>query len=139
MANRVGPGMHLPRLEHEGQRVVDLVRRELGRDRAFASSRRRAHGRSCRLCSEMPPGAKPLGLGVVLAMDQAHALVHDVAMEPGRAERISATSQRGGKITKSTLAVPAASLGEVSTVKIDGSGWSKLTVPIALKRARSYL
>ena len=51
----------------------------------------------------------------------------------------SATIQRGGKITKSTLAVPGVSEGEVSTVKIDGSGWSKLTVLIALKRARSYL
>ena len=34
----------------------------------------------------------------------------------------SATIQRGGKITKSQLAVPAISLGRVSTVKIDGSG-----------------
>ena len=34
----------------------------------------------------------------------------------------SATSQRGGKITKSTLAVPSSPLGAVSTVKIDGSG-----------------
>ena len=51
----------------------------------------------------------------------------------------SATIQRGGKITKSQFAVPGVSEGEVSTVKIDGSGWSKLTVPIVLKRARSYL
>ena len=33
----------------------------------------------------------------------------------------SATSQRSGKITKSMLAVPGVSDGEVSTVKIDGS------------------
>ena len=51
----------------------------------------------------------------------------------------SATIQRGGKITKSQFAVPGISVGEVSTVKIDGSGWSKLTVLIVLKRARSYL
>ena len=50
----------------------------------------------------------------------------------------SATIQRGGKMTKSALARPGTSLGLVSTVKIDGSGWSKLTVPIVLKRARSY-
>ena len=50
----------------------------------------------------------------------------------------SPTSQRGGKITKSALARPATLLGLVSTVKIDGSGWSKLIVPIALKRDRSY-
>ena len=34
----------------------------------------------------------------------------------------SATSQRGGKITKSMFATPTVSEGEVSTVKIDGSG-----------------
>src|SRR3546814_8810443 len=50
----------------------------------------------------------------------------------------SATIQRGGKMTKLALARPGTSLGEVRTVKMDGSGWSKLTVPIALKRARSY-
>src|SRR3954468_22291196 len=50
----------------------------------------------------------------------------------------SATIQRGGKTTKSALARPGVSEGLVSTVKIDGSGWSKLTVPIALKQARSY-
>ena len=51
----------------------------------------------------------------------------------------SATIQRGGKITKSTFATPGVSEGDVSTVKIEGSVWSKLTVFIALKRARSYL
>jgi hypothetical protein len=50
----------------------------------------------------------------------------------------SITSQRGGKITKSQFAVPGVSLGEVSTVKIDGSGWSKLIEPIVMKRAVSY-
>src|SRR3954453_1643975 len=46
--------------------------------------------------------------------------------------------QRGGKITKSALARPGVSDGLVRTVKMDGSGWSKLTVPIVLKHARSY-
>ena len=50
----------------------------------------------------------------------------------------SATIQRGGKMTKSALARPGTSLGEVRTVKMHGSGWSKLIVPIVLKRARSY-
>src|SRR6185436_13911392 len=50
----------------------------------------------------------------------------------------SCTSQRGGKITKSQLAVPGVSLGEVSTVKIDGSGWSKLIEPIVMKSLVSY-
>jgi hypothetical protein len=35
---------------------------------------------------------------------------------------LSATIQRSGKITKSMFAVPAVSDGEVSTVKIEGSG-----------------
>lgn len=50
-----------------------------------------------------------------------------------------ATSQRGGKIARSMLLVPGVSLGECSTRKIDGSGWSKLIEPMALKRRRSYL
>src|SRR6476659_5774313 len=50
----------------------------------------------------------------------------------------SITSQRGGKMTKSQLAVPGVSDGEVSTVKIDGSGWSKLIEPIVMKHFVSY-
>src|ERR1700759_2879045 len=50
----------------------------------------------------------------------------------------SPTSQRGGNMTKSTFATPCASDGAVSTVKMEGSGWSKLTVPITMKLARSY-
>ncbi|MCW0466391.1 hypothetical protein NB705_003464 [Xanthomonas sacchari] len=50
-----------------------------------------------------------------------------------------ATNQRGGKIAKSMLAVPGVSLGAVSTVKMLGSGWSKLIEPMVLKRRRSYL
>src|SRR5437868_13508049 len=50
----------------------------------------------------------------------------------------SATIQRGGKITKSQFAVPGVSEGEVSTVKMDGSGWSKLIEPIVMKCAVSY-
>jgi len=48
----------------------------------------------------------------------------------------SATIHRSGKITKSRLAVPGESVGELSTVKIDGSGWSKLTVLMVLKHLR---
>ena len=50
----------------------------------------------------------------------------------------SATSQRGGKITKSMLLVPGVSLAECSTRKIDGSGWSKLIEPMVMKLAVSY-
>ena len=46
-------------------------------------------------------------------------------------------------MTKSQFATPriAPSVpeGEVSTVKIDGSGWSNVTVFTAMKRARPYL
>ncbi len=51
----------------------------------------------------------------------------------------SATSQRGGKMTKSALAQPAVSEGLVSTVKMLGSGWSKLIEPRVMKCAVSYL
>ena len=51
----------------------------------------------------------------------------------------SATSQRGGKMTKSMLAVPSSPLGAVSTVKIDGSGWSNRMAPTGENVARSYL
>src|SRR3954452_25476302 len=50
----------------------------------------------------------------------------------------SATVQRGGKMTKSALARPGVSDGLVRIVKVEGSGWAKLTVPIALNRTRSY-
>ena len=51
----------------------------------------------------------------------------------------SATSQRSGKMTKSTLAVPGVSEGEVSTVKMLGSAWSNRIGPTGEKRRRSYL
>ena len=41
----------------------------------------------------------------------------------------SATSQRSGKIRKSTFEVPGTPEGAVSTEKIDGSGWSKRMAP----------
>ncbi len=36
----------------------------------------------------------------------------------------SATSQRGGKITKSAIEVPGVEDGAERTVKMEGSGWS---------------
>ena len=51
----------------------------------------------------------------------------------------SATSQRGGKMTKSAMAVPGWSDWAVRTVKMEGSGWSKEMEPMVLKRPRSYL
>ena len=57
----------------------------------------------------------------------------------GGRNECSATDQRSGKITKSMLAVPAVSDGAVSTVKIDGSGWSNRMAPTGEKCRRSYL
>ena len=51
----------------------------------------------------------------------------------------SATSQRSEKITKSMLAVPGVSDGDVRTVKIEGSAWSNSTGPTGENRLRSYL
>ena len=51
----------------------------------------------------------------------------------------SATSQRGGKMTKSAVAVPVVGEGAVRTVKMEGSGWSCEMLPMVLKRPRSYL
>ena len=48
----------------------------------------------------------------------------------------SIARMRGGKITKSSVSTPGVSLGDCSTRKIDGSGWSKLIEPIVLKRAQ---
>ena len=78
-----------------------------------------------------------LGLGVICAVISPIASLITLRWNHGGRNVSSATIQRGGKITKSALARPGTSLGLVSTVKIDGSGWSKLTVPIVLKRARS--
>ena len=51
----------------------------------------------------------------------------------------SATSQRSGKHTKSTFAVPGVSLGAVNTVKMLGSAWSNNSGPTGEKRRMSYL
>lgn len=48
----------------------------------------------------------------------------------------SATIQRGGKMAKSASASPGVSDVHDSTVKIEGSGWSKDTVPCAVRLRR---
>ena len=45
-----------------------------------------AHGPDIELCSEPPPGTKPLRLGVIGPVDEAHVLAHDIAVEIGLAE-----------------------------------------------------
>jgi hypothetical protein len=91
------------------------------------------------LCRLAPPGTKAFGLGVVLAEDQAHELVHHVAVEPGRAEGVLGDHPARREDGEVDVGVPGSAEGAVSTVKMDGSGWSKLTVLMQLKRAMSYL
>src|SRR5882672_12760252 len=91
------------------------------------------------LCRLAPPGTNPPSFASYTPRTSPMNSLITLRWKYGGRQVFSATIQRGGKITKSTLATPGVSDGEVSTVKIDGSGWSKVTVFIALKRARSYL
>ena len=68
-------------------------------------------------------GREAFRLGVVDAVDQAHELAHHVAMEPGRAEGVLGDHPaRREDHEVDSWPVPGVSDGEVSTVKIDGSG-----------------
>ena len=91
------------------------------------------------LCSEPPPGLKPSALASYSPRTSPMNSDMTLRWNHGGRKVSSPTSQRGAKITKSQLAGPGVSLGVVSTVKIDGSGWSKLIVPMAMKFAVSYL
>src|SRR5438105_7011518 len=91
------------------------------------------------LCRLAPPGMKPSGLASYCPYTSPMNSLIRLRWYQGGRKVSSATSQRGGKMTKSQLAVPGVSLGEVSTVKMEGSGWSKLMEPIAMKVAVSYL
>src|SRR5689334_20206822 len=88
---------------------------------------------------EMPPGRKPSALASYTPCTRPISSLITLRWNHGGRKVCSATSQRGGKMTKSQLATPGAPDGEVSTVKIDGSAWSWLTVLITMKRERSYL
>ena len=97
-------------------------------------------GRSCSCAGDAPPGHEAVGLGVVGAADQPHEFAHHVAVEPRRPEGVLGDHPaRREDHEVDSWRCRACRVGEVSTVKIDGSGWSKLTVPMVLKRARSYL
>src|SRR3990167_1519025 len=88
---------------------------------------------------DTPPGRKPPALPSYSPRTRPISSLITLRWNQGGRKVSSATIQRGGKMTKSQLATPGWPEGEVSTVKIDGSAWSKLTVLIAMKRARSYL
>ncbi len=82
-------------------------------------------------------GEKAFGLGVVLAVDEAHELVHHVAVKPGWAEGVFGDEPARREDGEVDVGVPWSGEGEVRTVKMEGSGWSKLTVLMVLKRAMS--
>src|SRR5947208_12559250 len=91
------------------------------------------------LCRLAPPGTKPSAFASYVPKISPMYSFMMLRWKYGGRNVCSATIQRGGKITKSMFAVPGVSDGDVSTVKIDGSGWSNETVLMALKRRRSYL
>ena len=62
-----------------------------------------------------------------------------VGLRTGGLNVPSATSQRSLKIAKSASATPVVLDGAVRTVKIEGSLWSLLRLPAAMKASRSYL
>ena len=77
-----------PRLEHEGERVGEIVRRQLGRRGLVVSWRGRGRAPAMQLCKAGAARREALRLGVVGAVDEAHELAHHVAVEPRRAERV---------------------------------------------------
>src|SRR3982750_2564796 len=105
---------------------------------AFFQLSRSGPGPLIKLWRLRPPGAKPSALASYAPEIRPIASLITLRWNHGGRNVSSATIQRGGKMTKSALARPATLLGEVSTVKIDGSGWSKLTLPIVLKFDKSY-
>ncbi len=104
--------------------MVSRMTSGLARSAALAFSKVAASG-PCpvmQLCSDAPPGAKPSALASYTPVIRPMNSLATLRWNHGGRNVSCATSQRGGKITKSRLAVPWVSLGEVSTVKIDGSG-----------------
>ena len=74
--------------DHEGQRVRrSCAASARPRSRAFQLATS-GPWPAIRLCRLHAARREAFGLGVVGAVDQAHALAHHVAVEPGRAERV---------------------------------------------------
>jgi hypothetical protein len=105
---RRGRTQHETRLEHECQRLAEELRLQAGGRSAIIGRGIRSMRRHA-VVQAAAAGREALCLRVIDAKD-------------GGRNVCSATIQRGGKMTKSQFAVPAISDGEVSTVKIDGSG-----------------
>jgi len=81
---------------------------------------------SMQLWSEIPPGTKPCGLGVVDTVDQAHELAHDVSCDTrgGAGRCCRPPIQRSGEDHESRCFRGARCLrrARVNTVKIEGIG-----------------
>src|SRR5687767_7313553 len=102
---------------------------------AFLNVARSGPCAECWLWIDTPPGRKPSGLESCTPWIRPISSLMVLRWNQGGRKVSSATIQRGGKMTKSTFATPGWPEGEVGTVKIDGSGWSKLTVLMVMKRA----
>src|SRR5258708_40202936 len=74
------------------------------------------------LCRLPPPGSNPSALASYTPKISPMYSFMMLRWKYGGRKVGSATIHRGGKVTKSMLAGPAISPGDVSTVKIDGSG-----------------
>src|SRR5688500_13882665 len=72
---------------------------------------------------DTPPGAKPSALASYTPCTRPMSSLITLRWNHGGRKVFSATDQRGGNTTKSAFATPACAEGEVSTVKIEGSGW----------------
>src|SRR5277367_205429 len=76
------------------------------------------------LCNEAPPGTKPALFASYTPVINPMYSLATLRWNQGGLKVCSIASQRGGKTIKSTFPMPGVSLGECSTEKIEGSGWS---------------
>jgi hypothetical protein len=81
------------------------------------------------LCKAHAAGHEALRLGVILAVDVAHQFTHDVLVIPGRAERVLGDHPALAEQHEIDVCGSRLPEGAVSTVKIDGSGWSNRIAP----------
>src|SRR3954462_9558501 len=89
---------------------------------AFSKETRSGPCADMQLWIEMPPGRKPPALASYVPRTRPISSLITLRWNQGGRNVSSATVQRGGKITKSQFATPACDEGDVSTVKMDGSG-----------------
>ena len=107
------------RLEHEGQRIVQTLRLELGGAGALVGFGVGSVARHA-VVQAGAAGQEAFGLGIVLAADQAHELVHQIAVEPRRPERV--LGHQPARREDGEIAFPCRVEGESAPCKIDGSG-----------------